>query len=79
MGTLESAFRTEVEDFLEASDIDPTTFGREALNDPSFVFDLRKGRSPSVRTIDRVHEFMERRRADATPEPTAAAPLAKAS
>jgi len=51
-------FRGEIEDYLKVSGIDATTFGKRAMKDPRFVFDLRKGRSPSARTMDRVRAFM---------------------
>lgn len=63
--TLSEQFRTEVEGFLADTGMDPTVFGREALNDPSFVFDLRQGRSCRTTTIDRVQAFMSERRAEA--------------
>ena len=50
---------TEVEKFLRRSEIAPTRFGREAVGDPRFVFDLRKGRDPRPRTIERVRAFLE--------------------
>lgn len=37
-----------------------TRFGKSSLNDESFVHDLKRGRSPSLLTIDRVREFMDR-------------------
>lgn len=52
------SFTNDVEKFLKRTGVDPTSFGREALGDPSFVFDLRKGRSPSARTMDKVREWM---------------------
>jgi len=58
MDTIAQSFLTDVESFLTEADIDPTTFGKQALGDPSFVFDLRKGRSPSARTMDRVRNWM---------------------
>jgi len=51
-------FRTEIETFLTDQEMDPTAFGRRALNDPNFVFDIRDGRSPSAKTIDRARAFM---------------------
>lgn len=51
-------FHDEVERFLSASQLSPTRFGKEALNDPNFVFDLREGRSPSLETVGRVLEFI---------------------
>ncbi len=41
--------------------MEASLFGRKALKDPNFVFDLRKGRCPNLRTIQRVREFMSAR------------------
>ena len=49
----------EVENFLKISNIPAARFGREAMGDPRFVFDLRKGREPRPRTICRVRAFLE--------------------
>ena len=49
----------EVEKFLRRSDIAPTRFGREAMGDPRFVFDLRNGRDPRPRTVARVLAYLE--------------------
>lgn len=49
----------EVEKFLRSNDTPPTRFGREALGDPRFVFDLRNGRDPRPRTIARVLAYLE--------------------
>ena len=49
----------EVEKFLRQNDTAPARFGREALGDPRFVFDLRKGRDPRPRTIARVRAYLE--------------------
>jgi hypothetical protein len=49
----------EVEKFLRIQDIPPTRFGREAVGDPRFVFDLRRGREPRPTTVDRVRRFLE--------------------
>ena len=49
----------KVEKFLSNSDIPPTRFGREAMGDPRFVFDLRNGREPRPETIQRVIAFLE--------------------
>ena len=35
----------DVEKFLMTSNTPPTRFGREAMGDPRFVFDLRRGGS----------------------------------
>jgi hypothetical protein len=49
----------EVEKFLRHSDTAPTRFGREAVGDPRFVFDLRNGRDPRPRTVERVLAYLE--------------------
>lgn len=49
----------EIEKFLRRSETPPTRFGREALGDPRFVFDLRRGREPRPDTIRRVRNFLE--------------------
>ncbi len=49
----------EVEKFLRHSRTAPTRFGREAVGDPRFVFDLRRGREPRPRTVARVVAFLE--------------------
>jgi hypothetical protein len=49
----------EVETFLRHSEITPTRFGRNALGDPRFVFDLRNGRDPRPRTVARVLAYLE--------------------
>lgn len=52
-------FMAEVEAFLSAHRIAPSDFGVAAVNDRSFVFDLRnKDRSPSLKTVERVREYM---------------------
>ncbi len=66
MQTLQEEFLAEVEAYLASSGIEPTPFGLRALKDPRFVFDLRKGRACSSRTIDRVRGFM---RANPPPQP----------
>ena len=57
MATQET-FRQEVEDFLARHDMAAATLGVQALKDPKFVSDLRRGRSPSLKTIDRVDAWM---------------------
>ena len=49
----------EVEKFLNRSQTAPTRFGRDAVGDPRFVFDLRRGREPRPTTAKRVRSFME--------------------
>jgi len=49
----------EVEKYLRLSNMPAARFGREAMKDPRFVFDLRRGREPRQRTIERVRAFLE--------------------
>lgn len=48
----------EVEKFLRRSETPPTRFGREAMRDPRFVFDLRRGREPRQETVNRVLRYL---------------------
>jgi len=49
----------EVEKFLRRSETAPTRFGREAVGDPRFVFDLRNGRDPRPSTVKRVLDYLD--------------------
>jgi hypothetical protein len=55
---ISSQFREQVEAFIEAHGFKPTEFGRQAVGDPSFVLSLRRGRSPTLATADKVLSFM---------------------
>jgi hypothetical protein len=60
MTSISNQFRSEIEAYLHETGTSPTAFGIKAMSDPTFVFEVRAGRSPSARTIDRVREFMNR-------------------
>ena len=49
-----------IERYLKASRMPPARFGRNALGDPNFVFDLRDGREPRGRTVARVSAYLDR-------------------
>lgn len=51
--------RRRVDLFLRRSGMSPTRFGRLALRDPRFVYDLRAGRKPRRRTVARVVAWLE--------------------
>jgi len=55
-------FLSSVEDFLRESKMSDTRFGKEALRDPMFVFELRNGRNVSLKLVERVHSFMSEHR-----------------
>jgi 2,4-dienoyl-CoA reductase-like NADH-dependent reductase (Old Yellow Enzyme family) len=56
--SLTEQFLAEIEAFLSTTGTDPTSFGRAAVNDPTFVFRLRDGRSPRAKTIDVVRAYI---------------------
>jgi hypothetical protein len=49
----------EIEKFLRRNDTPPTRFGREVVGDPRFVFDLRNGRDPRPKTVQRVLAYLQ--------------------
>ncbi|WP_370309264.1 hypothetical protein [Sphingobium abikonense] len=49
---------TEIEEFCAKHQLRESRFGREAVNDTSFVPGLREGREPRRRTVQRVQQFM---------------------
>lgn len=54
-----------IENHLRDNDISATTFGREAVGDPRFVLDLRKGRNPRRKTVLRLEAYLSERGANA--------------
>lgn len=59
MRTISEQFLARVEGFLDATGFKPSEFGRQAVGDPNFVLNLRRGRSPKLATADRVLAFIE--------------------
>jgi hypothetical protein len=57
--TQSERFLEAVEAFLTRSGMTATAFGTAALNDPSFVPNLRNGRSPRLALVDKVHAFIQ--------------------
>ena len=60
--SMQSDFLRKIERFCRANGVAETTFGLDAVNDKSFVPDLRAGRNPSLRMVERVNEYMAERR-----------------
>jgi hypothetical protein len=56
-----------IENHLKDNDISATTFGREAVGDPRFVLDLRKGRNPRRKTVARLEAYLAKCGANACP------------
>jgi hypothetical protein len=48
----------EIESFMRIKQVPPTRFGREVVNDPRLVFDLRRGREMGKRTRGRVEAYL---------------------
>ncbi len=48
-----------IEKYLKQRRMPPTRFGREALGDSRFVFDLRDGREPRSSTVRRVTDYLD--------------------
>lgn len=49
-----------IEQHLRHTGTPPTRFGREAVGDPRFVNDLRRGREPRPATEKRVRAYLQR-------------------
>lgn len=56
----------DIEEFLGQSGMTSTAFGHKALNDPTLVHELRKGRECKRATRARIIEFIEAERANRT-------------
>ena len=56
-----------IEQYLKERRMPPARFGREAVGDPNFVFDLRDGRVPRDRTAAKVYAYLDRVRQAARP------------
>jgi hypothetical protein len=65
MRTIREQFLARVEAFLAVSGIKPSEFGRQSLGDPTFVVSLRRGRSPSLATADKVLAYIDKLEAEA--------------
>ncbi len=47
-----------IERHLKESHMSATRFGRRAVGDPRFVLDMRMGRRPRRRTVERVERYL---------------------
>ena len=50
-----------IERHLKESHMSATRFGRRAVGDPRFVLDLRMGRKPRRRTLEKVEAYLSSR------------------
>ena len=58
MDTLEQLFASRVSAFLRRTGMSPTRFGSYVLDDPNLIRQLAHGRSPTLRTADRILAFI---------------------
>ena len=58
METVTKKFKREVAEFCERTRMSPTELGERAIGDRNFCGDLRRGRSPTLATADRVWAVM---------------------
>lgn len=49
-----------IELYLRRTNTAPTRFGRDAVNDPRFVFELRQGREVGERMAARINAWLDR-------------------
>lgn len=59
MMTLMENMEHEIAAFCRKHGIPDSRFGREAMNDPAFVYSLREGRDLKVSTVNKLRAFME--------------------
>ena len=69
MRTLSEQFVQRVEAFLALSKAKITEFGLQSVGDPNFVAHLRRGRSPTLGTADKVLAYIEKLEARAGSKP----------
>ncbi len=60
MGPLEKHFTSRLSGFLRRTGMRPTTLGLKAVGDPNLIRQIEAGRSPSLRTADRVLSYIGR-------------------
>jgi hypothetical protein len=59
VSTIRDQFIADIETFLATRGMNATDFGLQAMNDGSFVHQLRRGRDVKVQTIEKVRAFMQ--------------------
>ena len=63
--TISEQFLARIEAFLARTGTKPSEFGRMALGDRAFVLNLRRGRSPTLATADKILSYMDKLAAEA--------------
>ena len=65
MDTLEKLVASRVSAFLRLTGMSPTRFGRLVLGDPNLIRQFGQGRSPTLRTADRILTYIDQYDPDA--------------
>lgn len=60
MASIAKQFLDEIEAHLTATGLSAAAFGKAAMSDPNFVYQLRNGREVKAKTIDHVRQYMAR-------------------
>ena len=68
--TMSEHFLARVEAFLVATGTKPSVFGQHAVGDSAFLLNLRRGRSPTLATADKVLAYIDKLELEAARKPT---------
>ncbi|MCX7366319.1 MAG: hypothetical protein NTV97_31510 [Alphaproteobacteria bacterium] len=67
--TMSEQFLARVEAFLANTGTKPSIFGQYAVGDTAFLLNLRRGRSPTLATADKVLAYIDKLELEATRRP----------
>ena len=67
--TMSEHFLARVEAFLAATGTKPSVFGQYAVGDSAFLLNLRRGRSPTLATADKVLAYIDKLELEAARKP----------
>ena len=67
--TMSEQFLARVEAFLVATGTKPSVFGQCAVGDSAFLLNLRRGRSPTLATADKILAYIEKLELEAARKP----------
>ncbi len=67
--TMSEHFLARVEAFLVATGTKPSVFGQCAVGDSAFLLNLRRGRSPTLATADKILAYIEKLELEAARKP----------
>lgn len=54
----QASLLTAIERYIEAAELTPTTFGKQAAGDPTLVFDMKEGRELRSKTAAKIEAYM---------------------